>query len=400
MNIASVLRLGDAATVLAEGTPALLASLGGVPDVVLAFSSTRQPLADVINGLVALWPAALVMGCSTAGEFTGDGDAKGSTVLWAMRGGVVGFAGFAPRLAEDPETAVRMAAQGLPLTVAGYPHRTAIVLLDALAGVSEEATLLVADALGGDVRLAGGAAGDDLAMKSPLVAVGGIGGGIGSNAIALAVLFTKEAPGVGVCHGHRSLSGPHTVTRASGGTVFEVDGRPAWDVWKEETAVAAGLRGLDPEHLSDDAVIGYLLQFEAGLDMGDGVDGNAKIRAPLARGVDGSLSFACGMPEGAVFRITESVAARQIESAREAARRARNQLGGADVVGAVVFDCICRNLILGNQFIDAVRGIADELGGVPLAGFESYGEVALDAGDMSGFHNTTTVVLAFGRQPT
>ena len=70
-------------------------------------------------------------------------------------------------------------------------------------------------------------------------------------------------------------------------------------------------------------------------------------------------------------------------------------LGGEKPAGAIVFDCICRNLILGDRFGDAVRGISEELGGVPLAGFETYGEIALDAGDLSGFHNTTTVVLAF-----
>lgn len=41
--------------------------------------------------------------------------------------------------------------------------------------------------------------------------------------------------------------------------------------------------------------------------------------------------------------------------------------------------------------------MVEELGGAPLAGFETYGEIALDAGDMSGFHNTTSVVLAFPR---
>jgi methyl-accepting chemotaxis protein len=61
----------------------------------------------------------------------------------------------------------------------------------------------------------------------------------------------------------------------------------------------------------------------------------------------------------------------------------------------VVFDCICRNLILGPRFAAAVQSIAAELGNVPVAGFETYGEIALDAGDMSGFHNTTTVVLTF-----
>ena len=82
-------------------------------------------------------------------------------------------------------------------------------------------------------------------------------------------------------------------------------------------------------------------------------------------------------------------------SAREAARRARSGLGSKNAAGALVFDCICRNLILKQDFSRAVAGIVDELGRVPLAGFETYGDIALRAGDMSGFHNTTTVVLAF-----
>jgi hypothetical protein len=55
------------------------------------------------------------------------------------------------------------------------------------------------------------------------------------------------------------------------------------------------------------------------------------------------------------------------------------------------------SLILGSEFHTAVKGISEELGGAPLAGYETYGEIALAAGDMSGFHNTTTVVLAFPR---
>ena len=107
--------------------------------------------------------------------------------------------------------------------------------------------------------------------------------------------------------------------------------------------------------------------------------------------------FACGIPQGASIRITESEPNRQVDSAREAARIAKQNLGGEEVAGAVVFDCICRNLILGERFGDAVRGMSEELGGAPIAGFETYGEIALEGGSMSGFHNTTTVVLAFPR---
>ena len=384
MRVATSLNTGDAKKVAADGAAALKRGLGADPAFVMAFPSTKQPLATVLADLVASFPGALVLGASTAGEFTEEGDAKGSTAFFAVAGEIKAFAGFADNLAADPEGAVKRAVAALPKAVDGYPHRTAIVLLDALAGVSEETTLLVADALGDDVRLAGGAAGDDLAMKAPLV---GVGGQTGSNSLALAMLFTKKPLGVGVCHGHKALSGPLKVTKSQGATVFEVNGRPAYDVWREETMKA----GIDPDKIADKDIGAYLLQFEAGLDAG----AVPKIRAPLSKGKDGSLSFACGIPEGAVIRIHRGEPLPQIASAREAAKRAKEQLGGK-VAGALVFDCICRNLILGDRFGEAVRGIRDELGGVPLAGFETYGEVALGAGDMSGFHNTTTVVLAFG----
>jgi methyl-accepting chemotaxis protein len=274
--------------------------------------------------------------------------------------------------------------------VDGYPHRTAILLLDPLAGNGEEATLLVSALLGGDVRLAGGAAGDDLAMKATFV---GHGERVAGDALVVAVLFSKAPLGVGVCHGHAPISEPLRVTKAEGGVVHEIEGRPAWSVWQEETRESAAARGVDPAALAEAEVGGFLLRYEAGLASGS----EYKIRAPLARAADGSISFACGIPEGSLIRITESVPERQIDSARAAARRARAQLGAAPVAGALVFDCICRNLILGDDFCKATGAIAEELGGAKIAGFETYGEIALDAGDMSGFHNTTSVVLAFPR---
>ncbi len=389
MQITTLMLDGSAASVAATGAIRLVADLGGAPTMVVVFASTKQPLAEVLNGLRAALPDTTVLGCSTAGELTEKGDAKGHTALFAVRGDLKVHAGYSAGLKADAEAAVVRAAAPCPATVEGYPHKTAMIFLDALSGVSEEVTLLAADALGGEVRLAGGAAGDDLAMKAPLV---GLGGDSGADSVVIATLFTKAPLGVGVCHGHRNLSGPLTITRSVGATVFEVDGRPAWDVWREQTAAAAKADGIDVDALTDDTVIGFLLQFEAGLDTGNDVP---KIRAPLSRGSDGSLSFACGIPEGSVIRITESAGDQQISSAREAALRARAQMGGGEVAGALVFDCICRNLILKDRFGLAVAGMTEALGNAPLAGFESYGEVALDAGDFSGFHNTTTVVLAF-----
>lgn len=240
--------------------------------------------------------------------------------------------------------------------------------------------------LGDAARLAGGAAGDDLKMASTQVA---LGEKVASDAVVLAAVFSKAPFGVGVQHGHQSISKPMKVTRASGSVVSEIDGRPAWDVWVERTREVAARHGQDTSRISEDQVGAFLLRHEAALATGRAL----KVRAPLSKDARGAISFACGIPQGAEIQITESTPEAQISSAREAARRARAQMGNAPVAGALVFDCICRNLILGDRFKDAVAAIGQELGGAPLAGFETYGEIALDAGDLSGFHNTTTVVL-------
>jgi methyl-accepting chemotaxis protein len=213
-----------------------------------------------------------------------------------------------------------------------------------------------------------------------------------TDAVVITLLFSRKPLGLGVRHGHEPLSRPLRVTQAAGGVVHELEGRPAWDVWLEETREHARQRGVDLARMKKEDEGAFLLRYEAGLATGDAF----KIRAPLSRDADGSIHFACGIAEGAVLRITQSSPERQIESARQAARQAKERLGDT-AAGALVFDCICRNLILGDHFGDAVRGMSEELGGAPLAGFETYGEIALDAGDMSGFHNTTSVVLAFPR---
>ncbi|MFO0659049.1 MAG: FIST N-terminal domain-containing protein [Polyangiaceae bacterium] len=380
---------GDAAQATEQVIATIRASCStSGPTLILLFASTQQSLGEVATKTQQAFPSATVLGASTAGEFTEKGDAKGSLAAVAIEGDFKVAAGIAEGLRANAESAVVRALADIPSEMPGYPYRTALLLVDPLAGNGEEATLIAAAILGEGVKLAGGAAGDDLKMERTEISLGAT---VHSDAFALAVLFTQSPLGIGVCHGHKPLSGPLRITRAAGAVVHEIDGRPAWDVWREQTSEHATSHGF--AELDADREGAYFLTYEAALTTGD----ELKIRAPLSRDAQGAISFACGIPEGAVIRITESTSKRQVESAREAARRASAQLGGQPVAGAIVFDCICRNLILGEDFGAAVRAMSAELGGAPLAGFETYGEIALDVGDMSGFHNTTSVVLAFPR---
>lgn len=362
----------------------LKAKVANRPTLLVVFASPQVPLEGLMTVAAEALPGVTAIGCTTAGEFTDAGQGKGQFTAWLLGGDdIVASAGIALGLKADVERAVADAIPKLP-DDRDRPHRTAIVLLDPLSGNGEEAALLASMALGPTVRLAGGAAGDDLAFKETLVACGAK---VASDAIVVAVLASKRPLGIGVQHGHAPLSKPLTVTRAKGAVVYEIDGRPAYDVWREEVR-AAGVE-IGPHPPPD--IGAQLLRYEVGLIAGAN---EYKIRAPLSVGADRSLSFACGLPEGAVVRVTKSVEEKQIESARAAAERARKGLGGANVAGALVFDCICRDLILGQRFGSAVKEIQAVLG-APLAGFETYGEIAMDLGQSSGFHNTTTVVLAF-----
>jgi methyl-accepting chemotaxis protein len=386
--IATSLAKGSVSEATASIGKDLRRQLGSArPSLLVAMASTSQPLGPIASAIGEEFPTVPVVGASTAGEFTERGDAKSSVAAFALSGDYKVFTGLGTDLKADAEKAVSTALEGLPRQMHGYPHCTALLLLDPLAGNGEEATLAAASLLGPRVPLAGGAAGDDLRMKETQLACGREAR---SDAVAIALVFSRKPLGLGVCHGHEPLSGPLRVTKAQGGVVHEIEGRPAWDVWMEETREHSSLRGVDLAKMKKEDEGAFLLRYEAGLATGNAY----KIRAPLSRSADGSIAFACGIAEGAVLRITQSTPEKQIESAREAARQACAQLKGP-ASGALVFDCICRNLILGDHFGRAIVGMSEELGKAPLAGFETYGEIALEAGDMSGFHNTTSVVLAF-----
>lgn len=363
---------------------------GATPDLVVAFASTAQDLRAVAGALCDAFPDAVVLTSSTAGEFHEGGDFKGEAVAWALASDSLRVAaGVSAGLKADPDKAVQAA---LPAWTEDpeFPHQTAIMLLDPLSGAGEEATLLASAHLGPTVRLAGGAAGDDLKFAETLV---GAGRAVGPDQVVIARIASKVPLGIGVEHGHVPISPPVTVTKAAGNVVHEFDGKPALAVWKDAVRDSLKEVGVDVDAIPAADLGPRLLQFEVGLIVGAN---EFKIRAPLAVADDGSsLNFACGLPEGSVVRFMKGEGDAQVCSARGAATRAKEALAGRPIAGALIFDCICRNLVLGDRFKDAVREMHAVLDGKPLAGFETYGEIAMELGQTSGFHNTTTVVLAF-----
>lgn len=354
----------------------------------IVYTSSKYDYKQVVETVRTATDNAPLIGCSTSGEFTEKSVLTESVAVGLLSSDdTIFYLSLATGLNEDPLESVNRAVAELPKEVEGHPKLAAIMLHDGLVGKGEECVLSAAAAFGTDIKFVGGSAADDLKFEATPVFVNDR---IETNAVAICLMASKHEMFTSVKHGHKPLSGELTVTRANDNVLYEVDGRPAWDVWKEQTSVAAKELGIDVNTISEASEVGsFLIRFELGLatDLDE-----YKVRVPLSKNDDGSLNFACTIAEGAKFRIMQSPEKDQIEAARTAAERAMAQSNGAEIAGALVFDCCCRGIILGDNFAKGIDAIKSEIGDIPLLGWETYGEICMDPGQFSGYHNTTTVV--------
>jgi len=378
----------DTAEAAAAAARQALEPLDGLePRFGVVFASPRHDLHEALESVRAVAPNAAVIGCTTAGEITERGLIKGG--LAAMLVGsdeMLVEAATANGVKADPKAAAArlcesfgtLSGQGAER---GLRASTTVALVDGLNGAGERLISEILGVTGPLQQVVGGAAGDDGAFKATYV---GRNGDSGVDSAAVLHAFGPRAWGVGVDHGLRPKTDKMLVTKAEGNVVREIEGRPAFEVYKEHAA-RAGVT-LTPENTGR-----YLIGNELGLFFFDEI---RKARAPLAVGDDGSLTCAADIPQGATVCILDGEPDSMVAAAQHAAEEARKNLKGGEAAGVLLFDCVCRGMILDEQFqreIDAVREVFPN---APVAGLLTYGEIARFKGRLDGWHNTTAVVVA------
>ena len=163
-------------------------------------------------------------------------------------------------------------------------------------------------------------------------------------------IFDKAQWGVGVDHGLRPKTKRMTVTKAKRAVLYELDGRPAFDVYKDYAA-EKGV-ALDPKTAGS-----FLVGNELGVFF---LDELHHARAPVGVGAAGELNLVADIEEGASVCILDGEPDSMVEACQRAATEAKANLKGAKAAGVLVFDCVCRGMILGDKFqreIDAVRKV-------------------------------------------
>ncbi|MFH1540776.1 MAG: FIST N-terminal domain-containing protein [Elusimicrobiota bacterium] len=360
-------------------------------DFSIVFTSGDYDCKSVLEGIKSVVGDTPVIGCTTAGVFNEKKVEIGSVACGVISSQTHKFyTGHGCGLRKDETICFREAANKLPCKTENFPYTSLIMLADGLAGKGEEVSLNPLTELGTNIKVSGGTAGDDYKFKSTKVFNGNV---VSEDAVSLALVNSKTPVSIGVKHGHYPISHMFRVTKANGNKVYELDGKPATEVWLECIKEVAKKFGIDTEKMYDiqEQLVKCTAIFSPGLFTGDGY----KIRWIVPPINKDYLTFTCTIPEGCVVRIMESSKQDQICSAGEAALAALKSTGGVKLAGAMVFDCAVRGVLLGDDFYKAVEEIKKVIGDIPLIGFETYGEFALELGQLSGFHNTTTVVLLF-----
>jgi hypothetical protein len=330
---------------------------------------------------------AELIGCTTAGEITERGLAHQSVVVMLVAADVTLQSKYAMGLAADPRKLAAELWSGTgdvkkTALTRDHRHLTTILLTDGLVPTGEKlVNELYEQRVQSGSQIIGGAAGDE--GRFAATSVGGAGRSGADAATALHV-FGASPWGVGVDHGLRSTTKPMRVTKAEGNVVHEIEGQPAFAVY-EKHAAERRVR-LDKSNAG-----AYLIANELGVHIFDRI---SRARAPLSVGSDGSLVCAGDIPRGSMVSILDGEPASMLAAARAAAESARAQLGKREAAGVLLFDCVCRGLILKKEFdreVEAVRAIFPEL---PIAGFLTYGEIARSKENLDGWHNATAVVVA------
>jgi hypothetical protein len=175
------------------------------------------------------------------------------------------------------------------------------------------------------------------------------------------------------------------ITRSEGHVLYELDGKPALDLYKDYLGVLA------------DGLPGSGLLFPLSIRRAFS-DHQALVRTVLA--VDEaqrSLTFAGDVPQGHVARLMRATNDGLIGSASAAVQQATRDIDRDAPALVISVSCVGRRLVLGERTEEEVEAIVE---GAPLGavhvGFYSYGEISPGLGaDCAELHNQTMTVSVF-----
>ncbi len=362
--------------------PGLTGELADIAQLVLLFGNRRLlEESDRLQEISGAYPKAQIFGCSSGGEILDTQVNDESLVLTAayfkqshVSSACVRISDTAGNYNIGEQLAKSLEHNGL---------RHAVVLSDGLSVNGSELVNGITENLPDGIPLTGGLAGDGMNHEDTLIVCDGQArrGAVG----ILGFYGDKLKTGCGSRGGWNPFGPERLVTKSEGNVLFELDGRPALELYKLYLGEhAAGL--------PTTAVIFPLCIRSANSS------GCSLVRTVIS--VDesnGSVVFAGNMPEGRYAQLMKANVDNLIDGATAAAQTSCDTLGSLSPDLVMMISCVGRRRVMKQRVEEEVDAVRDVVGtGTPLAGYYSLGEIApFSAGEISELHNQTMTITTF-----
>ena len=333
----------------------------------LLYGVEGSPFLAIMSSLKRSLPELHVFGATSfRGVFTAQGFRRGATLLIADRADnlLPAFA-LEATAAEQARERASAACRDIERQLGKRPN---MLLLHATPGFEEQILSGVRDAFGNEVPVYGGSAADDALTGNWQVFANGA---VCAEGFLLIGLSTSQRPPTGGFLGGY-LPTEHTgkVTRAEGRVVYEIDGRPAAEVYNAWTdgAIAAELeKGGD--------IMSKTNLLPLGRTMGKTVGLPRRLLAHPKDVISGdrALSFFAQFSLGDHVTLMTSTRGPLVSLVRRAVQRARGNTGGSPRGALLIYCAGCLGTML-DQADRIAQEFSEELAGVPFVGIVTYGE--------------------------
>ncbi|MBA2501008.1 MAG: FIST C-terminal domain-containing protein [Chitinophagaceae bacterium] len=351
---------------------------GFKPTLAIVFTSVKQDR-DAICAILHE-KGIQVFGSTTSGEFISSEISEGGIAIMLLD---INPAYFIVSFRDTGsssvyETAKQFGADGKK----AFTNPAFIIASGWLHTDGEDIIKGIEDGLEGEAPIFGGMAGDDLALREPIVFTYGKSSTTGL--VAIIIDQDKiDITGIATC-GWKPIGITKTVTRSIGNIVYTIDDQPALDL----VIKYLGLN-LDNE-MSESMVVNLGAYYPLQLERENAPP--VMRTAMLGNKEDRSLICAGTVPQGAKVRFSLPPDFDAIDTViDECAGLKTDEHSEADAV--IMFSCISRYLSFGVMTSEEIERVIN-VWNAPFIGFFCYGEFGKSQRGKHEFHNNTCCVVA------
>lgn len=356
-------------------------------DFCLVFSTVGYNLNELIEGIREVTKDASLIGCSGEGIITQSGSNEeiyGVGVMVFQSDEIAFHCAMAENLKENSkEAGIKIGTKLLPFLTENPVGL--LIFADCLTVNTNELFSGIESQFKKFVPFIGGTSFDNWQFKKTYQF---FNDKVLTNSAVAALITGKIKLLIKVNHGCEPLGIERIVTKSQKNIIYEIDKKPAWEVFKEYV-------GEEEKDLSFGKLIAHL---SFGLKVPSAISKTYDqyiIRTPMTLDEKtGAIGISAEIKENTPIQLVRRDEEKIKNGAFKVAKEIKEELKGKEILGVIHIDCAGRGkAALGNRVNEIVINPLQETIGknIPWLGFHSGGEIA-PIGNTNYFHNYTVVL--------